>query len=100
MLSVITLQNSRKNMKIRIGIVTTKEECQTIQTMRKINKVSLVERGGLRLSFFFVRLRGLGFRSQAFKTKDSQARFRFVKFFRVAKMSHLVTFMSQSNNKI
>ena len=49
---------------------------------------------------FFVGLRGLGFRSQAFKTKDSQARFRFVKFFRVAEMSHSVTFISQSNNKI
>jgi hypothetical protein len=32
----------------------------------------------------------LGLRSQAFKTKDSQARFRFVKFFRVAEMSRLL----------
>ena len=54
------------------------------------NQVSLVERGGLRLSFFLCEPRGLGFRSQAFKTKDSQAPFRFVKFFRVANMSQLL----------
>ena len=99
MLSVITLQNSKRNMKTLIGIVTTKEECQTIQTMRKINKVSLVERGGLRLSFFLLGSEAQKWSSQVLKTKDSQARFCFVKFFRVAKMSHLVTFMSQSNNK-
>jgi len=67
----------------------------------RINKqVSLVERGELRLSFSLSVLRGLGFKSQAFKTKDSQARFRFVKFFRVAKMSQAAAKMSQSNNKI
>jgi len=63
-------------------------------------QVSLVERGGLRLSFFFIRAPRLLDGVRRFKTKDSQARFCFVKFFRVAKMSHLVTFMSQSNNKI
>jgi len=62
-------------------------------------QVSLVERGGLRLSFFLLGSEAWG-SDRRFKTKDSQARFRFVKFFRVAEMSHSVTYMSQSNNKI
>jgi len=46
-----------------------------------------------RKPLFFIPKLGLSVKgSQAFKTKDSQARFRFVKFFRVAEMS-------QSNNK-
>jgi hypothetical protein len=51
------------------------------------NQVSLVERGGLRLSFFLLGSEAQKWSSQVLKTKDSQARFCFVKFFRVAKMS-------------
>jgi len=69
--------------------------------MRINNQVSLVEREGCGSPFFCwtPRLRG-GARKFLFKTKDSQARFRFVKFFRVAKMSQAAAKMSQSNNKI
>ncbi len=75
MLSVITLQNSKRNMKTLIGIVTTKEECQTIQTMRKINKVSLVERGGLRLSFFLLGSEAWGSDRKLLKRKTRKLAF-------------------------
>lgn len=75
MLSVTTLQNSRKNMKTLIGIAMTKVENQTIQTMRKINKVSLVERGGLRLSFFLLGSEAWGSDRKLLKRKTRKLAF-------------------------
>jgi len=67
--------------------------------MDRINKFPWWKGEGFGSPFFYLCSEAWG-SDRRFKTKDSQARFRFVKFFRVAEMSHSVTYMSQSNNKI
>ena len=61
--------------------------------MDRINKFPWWKGEGFGSPFFLLGSEAWGSDRKLFKTKDSQARFRFVKFFRVAEMS-------QSNNKI
>ena len=83
MQNVITLQNLRKSIMIRFGIATTKAESQIIQTMKN-NQVSLGKGESFGFPFFYLCFPSVGSRVASLKTKDSQARFRFVKFFKVA----------------
>ena len=90
MLSVITLQNSKRNMKIRIGIAMTKGENQTIQTMRKIKQVSLVKREGFGSPFFYLCSEAWGSDRKLLKRKTRKLAFVLSNFLESQKCHKLL----------